>query len=364
MIFIDGIIFSLQKHGGISVVFVELLKRLDCNYFLKLYPNESHALEPQFKSCHKNFFSNLYFLFVKIIARYFDVWVDKRFKIFHSSYYRLPLFWQRRRLKIVTTVHDFTYEKTQSGIKKIVHFYQKRRAILNSDVIICISENTKKDMFDLIPESKNKRVHVIYNGVSEDFYTEFTEPPTNIMDSVGSKISTLKKPFVLFVGSRVSYKNFKLVVKALSLSDLYELVIVGGGELSNEETEFLNFHLDNRYIKLGFVDNVSLRKLYSMAYCLCYPSIYEGFGIPIVEAMRSGCPVIAYNGSSIPEVCENSAILFSVLEPKSLHECFLKLNDVVFRDYLIKSGLTQSMKFNWSSSFEHVKEIYSNLNQA
>lgn len=189
MIFYDGIIYSLQGGGGISVLFNELVSRLPQHlYYLKRYGK------------------------VRYLERYRRVPLRFPVDIFHSTYYRLPY---NGRCAVVTTVHDFTYEKFSSGIKKYAHSLQKKNAVMQSDLLLCVSNSTKADLLEFYGKDLDSKIRVVHNGVSHDY-------------------CFLGRGFnheVLFVGTRQGYKNFISVVKALSFIKDLTLVCVGGGGL-------------------------------------------------------------------------------------------------------------------------------------
>lgn len=343
MIFIDGIIFSLQKTGGISVYFCEIVNRLK-NFELFIYKNGNKHL----KELNSNKKLNSVMLFSKlplILIRLMDVHVPKKFTVFHSTYYRLPYKWQRGRLKIITTVHDFTNEKYGSGISRLFHTFQKKRAILGSDVIVCISENTKKDLLSFLPEVKNKHIEVIYNGVSDKF-----KPIVKKIDEMNKNL--------LYIGSRAEYKNFGNLVCHLNSLKKFNLIFVGGGPLTNMEIKLLASNIPNRFEHLPFLDEEKLNDLYNSSFCLVYPSFYEGFGIPVVEAMQAGCPIIALKSSCIPEISDNSCILLDNFDFSNLRKSLLKLEDNSYRKEILKKGFDRASYFSWDIMFENLDKIY------
>ncbi|MGL6616622.1 glycosyltransferase family 4 protein [Aeromonas hydrophila] len=328
MIIYDGIINSLQSHGGISVLFHELNKRMAKDSARYYVYNEINNLD-----------SNAFLLSPRILERYrrFNVKLNEN-DIFHSTYYRLP----QSKATIVTTVHDFTYEKYIGGIPAKVHSYQKSNAVLNSDKIICVSNNTAEDLlrYCRVPESK---IEVIYNGVSDDYY------PLNLEC----------QDYVVFVGSRISYKNFGMVVSAVSRFKDLKLVIVGGGKLTDYEVCMLEVKLKGRFEVTGALSNKELNVVYNQAIALAYPSEYEGFGIPVIEAQKSGCPVIALNRSSIPEVAGSAAVLLEQADENNIYEAIQMLLSSDFRKRLIKLGFENAKRFSWDKCFKETQLIYS-----
>ncbi|WP_441546134.1 glycosyltransferase family 4 protein [Citrobacter freundii] len=338
MIFLDGIIFSLQKSGGISVYFNELMLFLSDKkkkYDFAIYPNDNKSLSNDVVNCRYRMSIS-----IERFLRCKDISIGTH--IFHSSYYRLPS--KSYKGKVITTVHDFTDEIFPRGVKSKILSCQKRKAILKSDGIICISENTKKDLLKFIPEAKNIPIKVIYNGVAEF--------------SPDKKDSTLSSLYVLFIGARKQYKNFDLCVKSLSRYENLNLIIVGGGELDINEIKLLDEYLYGRYVKENHVDEQRLNYLYSNAFFLFYPSQYEGFGIPVIEAMRSGCPVIATNCSSISEIASGYALLANEASVEEFVYCIDKLFDNNMRHKLISNGQQHAQKFSWNKCFTETIQFY------
>ncbi len=338
MLTIDGIIYSLQRHGGITVYFNELLQRASASGLavrtLVYGGGSEHAsrLPGQVETRE-----------LRIGERYRKCYVPIDAQLFHSSYYRRPT----RAIPTVTTVHDFTYERLISGVRRWVHSSQKFSAIRSSQAVICISESTRSDLFHFLPKFPPERVHVIPNGVGEDFY-----PLASSLAGGGPQ------PFIVFVGARGGYKNFRLVVEAIGPMADFELVCVGGGPVSWEEADLINQHLPGRCSFLADIPNKILNELYNKACCLAYPSAYEGFGIPILEAMRAGCPVVAFRGSSIPEVAGDAALLIDRLTAEALREAIRKASDQELRSELKKRGFRQAACFSWQRTFEQTVDLY------
>lgn len=329
LIILDLIVTSLQHSGGISVYFdniCQCLTNVEEDFFII----DDYSCR-QGLNIHSH----------RFLERYRSAKVDATEGVFHSSYYRLP---SKRGLKIVTTVHDFTYEKYVSGPACWVHSWQKNRAIKHSDIVICVSQNTARDLMRYCPVEPEK-LRVIYNGVSEKYFpiTDGKEPSNS----------------VLFIGARQGYKNFEVAVTAVASLHELELHIVGGGPLNKHERQQLDRLMPNRYKWLGYLSDDDLNLAYNRAYALLYPSSYEGFGIPIIEAMRAGCPVIAVNSSSIPEVAGKAALL---VDNPSVDMLISALRQINFqREQLRKDGFVQAAKFSWSRCFEETLAVYQEL---
>ena len=164
---------------------------------------------------------------------------------------------------------------------------------------------------------------------------------------------------IIFVGARGGYKNFHLAVKAIRNLPEIILDIVGGGSLTQVELKLLEDNIPGRYKWLGRLSDAELNLEYNKALCLLYPSSYEGFGIPILEAMRAGCPVIAVNSSSIPEVAGNACVLIN--EPNV--ELIIESVDKVQKNFksLQSAGFVQSSKFSWDLCYNSTKNVYQEI---
>ncbi len=348
-ILFDNIIFSLQKTGGISVVWEEILKRVNNisgleTLFLE-YNNDNLNRKSLVINSRNILRTNSTLLKIK---RYFNPTYKMNEKhIFHSSYYRTS---KNKNAINITTVHDFTYEYFNHGIRKFIHCWQKHRAIRKSDYIICVSSNTKSDLLKFIPDVDKKKIRVIYNGVSNDYYQ---------LDN-GKLLNNMPfEPYtyILFVGERKGYKNFELSVNAIAKTN-HKLIIVGK-ELLEKELDLLESTLGKeRYNYVGRIPNNELNILYNRAFCLLYPSSYEGFGIPVIEAQRAGCPVIAYNNSSIKEVIGNTPLLIDKLDIDSILQKLTILNNEDIRSVIVKTGIENSKKYSWENMFIDVLNLY------
>ena len=345
-IILDNIGFSLQRMGGLSVVWGALLKAIKeskLSYVCLEYPWD---LTNEVRQSLVNI--NVEQRSVKHLSleRYLDPKVvnNKPF-IFHSSHYRIC---RNKHAINITTVHDFTYEKYRKGLALWVHSWQKFRAIRKADIVVCISENTKRDVLHYLPDIDEKKIRIIYNGVSTDYKVLDTDKYTNLGN------------YVVFVGSRQPYKQFDLVVQSLKDTQ-YKLAIVGGA-LNEEEERFVNEVLGkDNYVQLGYLSNLELNELYNKAVCLAYPSAYEDFGIPVLEAQRAGCPVIAYNASSIPEIIGKTPLLLDELSIVDFRSKLEILKDKTTRDEIIATGLENSKRFSWERMGNEYVALYKEL---
>lgn len=338
---LDGIIFSLQRHGGISVYFRELMAhaaKVGVDVTLTL---DTPTIQEIPQTCDT-------LRIVEQRARLFERYRGARdpssSAVFHSSYYRLPA---RRGQASVVTVHDFTYERFIKGPALWVHRHQKYKAIRAAQAIICISEATKDDLLEFVGVRAGQTVHVIPNGVADTF-----RPIEGIEYNPRE---------LLFVGERRGYKNFRLLLGALALLPGYRVRCVGGGTLRDEEFEGLSSDIRERVSHLGVVTDEQLNSHYNRASGLVYPSAYEGFGIPVIEAMRAGCPVVAVECKAVQEVGGSALLVAKDMTPAVLAQAIRQLENTAWRSKAIAAGLRRAAEFSWKATHERTLQVYRDL---
>lgn len=347
----DNIIFSLQRSGGGSRVWANII--------------QPHLLETDTISIERpDAIGNLYRkeLFSPVIrpdhalplrlARYCNFnqdFVKSAPYIFHSSYFRVNT---SRNCINVTTVHDMVYEKYSSGLGAWIHNRQKKYALQNSDVIVCISEHTKQDLLQFYPFCSGKHLLVIPNGVDQRTFM--------VANSYETKFAP--RPYFLYIGHRAYLKGFHIVFDALDrISEEFECVVVGS-PFTDKEVALINKRtLGNRIKNIGRISDTELASYYSNASFFFFPSLYEGFGIPPLEAMAARCPVVAANRSSIPEVVGEAAILFDPDDFQSLESALKRVQDDSIRQDLIQKGVERLSHFTSQSSASAYTELYKEL---
>jgi len=346
----DNIVFSLQKAGGISTYWSELI--------IRLLRDEVDVSFDEFN--HQNIVRNtftiksesLHFRTARslLLQRFRALPLrhqNERF-VFHSSYNRIT---NNPKASQVTTVHDFVHEKLYSGIRRSLHLMQKKKVLLAAKQIITVSENTKKDLLQFHPAIPKERIKVIHNGVSTDFYP-MDEQEKQYLPEAGHR------PFLLYIGSREHYKNFKFTVRLLREIPEMDLYIVGSALLRNELQDLMQ-KIPGRWRHFNHISNARLNQLYNMAHSLIYPSEYEGFGIPLLEAMKAGTPFIALRNSSIPEVAGDAGILLERADidlfKREIEVIPTKLN------VLQEKGFIQADKFSWEKCYQQTLSVYKEL---
>ena len=282
------------------------------------------------------------------------------FDIFHPTYYDPYFLKHLQRKPFVLTVHDMIHElfpAHSSSSDPTVKW--KKEVIEQADRIIAISENTKKDILKFTNIEQN-RISVIYHG--NPF--EFREKSNNSL--IQANFTSSEKPYLLFVGIRDSYKNFNFFITAISglLKEEKDLWVccAGGGPFTLDEQRILQvLGIQSKVHMVNANDHV-MPQLYANARAFVFPSLYEGFGLPILEAFSCGCPVIASNTSSLPEIGGDAACYFNPLDPDSLVQALESvIMDDQLRDKYIQKGLIRVSEFSWKKTAQKTKDVYENV---
>lgn len=344
----DHQIFSYQTFGGASRYFVELMARFaergDPQFTLGVAesPNEYLARASFYRG------KTVKPRFLRTYARNSVATVAAtrgHHDILHATFYDPAITRVQRRAKLVVTVHDMIPEKFPelfAGEGLYNRFVTqrwiagKRTLCERANAIIAVSEHTKTDlveMYGIAPE----RVTVIHHGAS---LTPSMLRPSSLPDD-----------YVLFVGQRALYKNFRVVVEALRNDNL---VCVGGGAFTTEERALLAEHRVNA-IQRSVTDS-ELAACYANARAFVFPSRYEGFGIPILEAFACDCPVVLARASCFPEIAGDAAVYFA---PDSVEELRGALDQAVSRRAsLVTAGRARLQRFSWESAATTTTAVY------
>lgn len=271
--------------------------------------------------------------------------------LIHETYYTdRPV--QFSGTPLVVTVFDMIHERMQQ------HFHprdatsnRKRRAISRADHLLAISHSTKNDLCDLFDVSPEKVsvVHLGFEGIQ----------------LLGPAVSThTGRPFLLYVGQRQGYKNFEGLLRALGsdpdLRSTYDVVAFGGPPLASSERQTAvnaGLRADGLHHLSG--DDSVLAACYSSAAAFVYPSLYEGFGLPPLEAMSCECPVVSSNTSSMPEVIGDAAEFFDPGDNDSIiHAIKTVLSDTQRRQQLVQAGLQRLKAFSWDKCARETAAAY------
>lgn len=344
-VFLDDFIYSLQSVGGISVYWTSVLNEINKiaygNIALIRMTASKNILSPDLKWTKIIIpETNLPFSLSRILPFYKKLPAKS---IFHSSYLRVSL---QKEVCNVVTIHDLAAELNKiKGIRRWLKLALQRFAIKHADGIICVSETTKKSLLEHYPKLDKNNVKVIHHGCSDAFYPHPEKKE--------------HEKLVLFIGGRGEYKNFKVCVQALSRFPGYRLLMIGGGPLSKNEQIFLRQELGERFSHTENVSTEKLNSYYNKAFCLLYPSFYEGFGMPVLEAMKAGCPVISTNISAIREVAADSAILVNEFwDTEAYIKALHFLENRLEREELIKKGIERAKLFSWEKHCEEQLSFY------
>ena len=375
-ILFDSQIFCAQVYGGVSRYFCELVLHLlatKSNLWIKIvapmYVNEYLRLVPSkfirgfpaphfllrgsstfasyIRSCYRLVGICLGTIYINIVNP----------SIVHQTYF-YPIYLFGRRTKKVLTIYDMIHEKFPldfSPSDKTAKY--KRQAAMSADHIICISESTRRDVIEILKVDPNK-TSVVYLGFN------FFEPLLEVHDKLDQFCNA---PYLLYVGQRAGYKNFEKFIKAYggssSLSQTFNIICFGGGAFTNNELVLLeSLGIHRSAIMQISGDDQLLGYIYKNASAFVYPSLYEGFGIPPLEAMSQGCPVICSSSSSIPEVVGNAGEFF---DPTDILAITNAIENVVFDEKRASQlkflAREQLLKFSWDKCAEETKEVYMRL---
>ena len=355
-----------QRFGGVSNYFVNLAANLRVmgedvrvispvfqNQYLVKLPQESRngVYLPRYPRYSKRLIKRANQVFSPIFINQYDP------IIFHETYYSSSLCPLRPHQKRVITVFDMIHEKFPEyfphGDSTIA---DKKNAIDRADQVICISNKTRDDLLSIysIPHEKISMIHLGFDA------------PLSSSISMSNEATLKKSNNLIYIGSREGYKNFRQFLTAFSRSRIcrdFKLLIIGGGNLSSEELGLMN----SLGLNLNQIEHVSagpheLQRYYSDSAALIYPSIYEGFGLPPLEAMSYGCPVISSNAGSMPEVLGDAASYFDPMSTDSISNA---IESVVYSPdisrELSQRGLRQVNNYSWEKCAQQTKLLYESL---
>ena len=269
--------------------------------------------------------------------------------IIHPTYYHPYVLSIRKPHRLVVTVYDMIHELFPDDLPDPVTVQRKKRLMDAADVIIAISHSTKSDIARLYPELESKTTVIHLAGSLEPNHIEATPLTTN--------------PSVLFVGSRTVYKNFRILARSFAqIAPEFpglELVCVGGGAFTRDEQTLLQALTIHDRCRQVTVSDSDLAQLYTQATLFVFPSLYEGFGLPVLEAMACGAPCLLSNTSSLPEVGGDAACYFDPDDGEALADTLAQLlADKAARDQMRNAGSLRAQQFSWEKSAQQHGEVY------
>jgi len=366
-ILLDPQIFNQQTYGGISryytEIFSELEKREDVEVVLPIYYTDNFYLETSNLLSKNKILVSFYNLlsFFKISTKTLrkkksekllkQVCQDHNYDVFVPTYYN-PYFIDLIGEKpFVLTIYDMIHELFPEYFSNDPYRVteHKKELIYKATRIIAVSHNTKKDILRIFPDIDSEKIHVIHHGSS-----------IKIKDY--SKVN-LPKNYILYVGSRADYKNFRFLVSAIKpiLKENPDLVLLaaGGGEFKDDEINYIEDKGLSQQIKQKNFEEDQLGHFYKNAKFFVFPSQYEGFGIPVLESMACGCPIILSNSASFPEVAGDAGIYFDTTSEEDLRSKIrMLLDDDNLRTQFSEKGLEQVKKFDWKVAAKQCLEVY------
>lgn len=357
----DGRIYAGQAGGGINRYFTNLINRLPTTDRPLLtairHPSAQFPNHPNLRVSKYSRFRLTRFSAALEKAYFRTLESTLKFDLIHPTYYSLLTGKDVNEYKCpaVITVHDMTHERYPEFFSNAADttVEAKRKAVMAAQAIICISHNTKCDLLDLyaIPENKITLIPLATDFSISQSYGHEAIPP---------------QPYFLYVGGRAGYKNFDVLLKAfakiVSTQSDVRLCITGSPFNANEQKTINDLGLSQFVCHYGFVSDHHIAKLYRCSVALVYPSLYEGFGLPPLEAMACGGAVIASNCSSIPEVVGDAGILVSPTSYKAFADALLwLLESPSMRENLVNKGFRQVKQFSWDKTAAQTYEVYSSV---
>lgn len=365
----DHQMFALQRFGGITRIFIELARRLsarpDCDvYWHRGYHQDAYDVS-DFQPRLRRYWSmnrpppGLGRWSRERINRHAFRWFSRTIwggvDVYHPSYFDAHLMEIPKSRFLAVTVYDMILELFMADQPRFrAQIEGKRRLVERADLVFVISEHTRRDVIELLGVNPDRTV------LAYPASDLASVPAAPLPDSIG------ERPFLLYVGPRTRYKNFAVLLEAYARSDWLrrelQVICLGGGPFQAPELEFLREHNLEACFRQVTGDDRVLKALYQRAVALAWTSRYEGFGIPPLEAMQAGCPVVCAPTSSMPEVVGDAALFFDPDQPDELVEQISRVaGDSALRASLIERGHTRAGLFSWDQMVDATLEGYRRL---
>ena len=285
-----------------------------------------------------------------------------RLDLYHATHYVLPLATPSR---VVVTIHDIIHLLYPQFLPNRLAFVyaqrMMRRSLTGADRVIAVSENTRSDLTEYFGVDGSD-IEVIYNGVDDAFRERLSEED---LDRWLRQLD-VRRPYLLFVGNPKPHKNLDRVIRAYARA--CETAEIDAPLVCVGDRTAAQFKLRQRAQQLGVGDRVrllghvaqeALPALYQGASLFLYPTLYEGFGLPVVEAMASGTPVLTSNTSALKEIAGGHAHLVDPLDTERMARAIVRLmTDHAYREKLAAKGLARSRDFRWRLTAERTRQVY------
>lgn len=348
-VWFDHQVFTIQRYGGVSRYFVELLRALrsiegiDADVIAPAHVNEylspgdtQHSITFRLRKPSRGVRYR-----PAITAPIFRMaaWLGRP-DVVHETHYGLGGKHLPRDLRVVTTCHDMVFEKFPHFVPNAAdQVARKLMTFERADAIVCISAHTRTDLLERYPFLESK-VSIVHHGVDR------TPAPAHLPIA-------LPKPYLLYVGMRQGYKNFSGLIRALGASRIlrenFHLLCFGGGALSAEELSQIKAagFPPERIHSISGGDTL-LAYIYQHATAFIFPSFYEGFGMPLTEAMVHGCPIACSSASCFPEICADAAAYFDPHDTDSIRDCIKTLVDSGTLKQLSARGSKRVEQYSWA----------------
>jgi len=339
-------------YGGAPKYFVMMISQLPQDVWRTtcLCSNNEYArAKGLLRTCDNHFRGQS--VLMERLNRPYSRWMVRKgdYDVFHQTNFGTYCLEDLGRKPMVTTYHDAnlsTFDPHPEIVEK------QRRSIERADAVICVSENTRNDLLRLFDVDERK-THVIYHGIEM--------PDLHALPA--DRLTPL--PYVLFVGRRSAYKNFSRFIDAFSLLHARHpdiMAVCTSAPFSSEERELIGKRgLQDAFLHVA-ADEPTMLRLYRDALCFVFPSIYEGFGMPILEAWSCLCPVVLSNASCFPEIAGDAGLFFDVNSADDMAEKMrMMVEDQQMREEYIRRGQRHVRQFSWEKcAAEHIR-VYESL---
>jgi glycosyltransferase involved in cell wall biosynthesis len=344
------------------------------NRLIEFYPDEEYRLFVHQKFFNKTAFKYPYYTKNTVVSAHFNdkLWRQKKIEtdiaanniqIFHGLSNEIPVL-KNKNIKKIVTIHDIIFKKlpeTFSVFDRNIYRYKTQKALEQADAVVVVSKQTQQDIVEYFKADESK-IHLIYPTWNK----EYDHDCNYILKERFIEKRKLPRDFVLYVGSISKRKNFLILLKALALPENHDKNLVavsqGGDEYATAQSFVYEHKLEDRVYFLKNILWYELPIIYHLAQGLVYPSLYEGFGLPVLEALVCGKPVITCNISSMPEVGDNACIF---VNPENVEEISSAINFIYYNLDLAEEIKTkaaiQIQKFHPEKITRQMHELYQSV---